>query len=44
MKKNEKIDFVVLWVDPSDLNWQESRRKYRSKMDDYDYVDDSEER
>lgn len=28
MAKNEKIDLVVLWVDGSDIKWQEERARY----------------
>ena len=44
MVKNEKIDFVVLWVDPNDKKWQKSRKKYYKKLVDDDSVDNREER
>lgn len=38
------IDFVVLWVDPSDKEWQKSRAKYAKEISNSEYVDNSEER
>lgn len=35
----EKIDFVVLWVDPSDKKWQASRKKYEQEIMGADYID-----
>jgi hypothetical protein len=29
---NEKIDFVLPWVDGSDLNWQNEKNKYASRQ------------
>lgn len=31
---NEKIDFVILWVDGSDPNWLEEKNKYSEKKED----------
>lgn len=34
MKNNdEKIDFVILWVDGNDKVWQAQRAKYKSGSD-----------
>lgn len=44
MKKNEKIDFVVLWVDPSDPEWQDNRKKYQKQARINELIDDNEER
>ena len=44
MKKSEKIDFVVLWVDPSDTEWQLNRKEYRKNAKLDDSMDDREER
>lgn len=30
----EKIDFVIIWVDGNDLNWQEERAKYNNDKGD----------
>ena len=40
----DKIDFVVLWVDPSDKDWQISHEKYAKKLNQTDYIDDNSER
>lgn len=37
----DKIDFVVLWVDPNDEEWQESRKKYAKLPKDTTNIDDS---
>ena len=29
---NEKVDFVVLWVDGNDINWQNEKRKYENSV------------
>lgn len=34
MKNNIKIDFVIPWVDNSDINWQESKKMYSSDIKD----------
>lgn len=46
MKKynDKKIDFVVLWVDPSDKEWQKQRAKYSGEADKTKDIDDREER
>ena len=41
---NNKIDFVVLWVDPNDKKWQESRKKARKQFSFNDSIDDKEAR
>mgnify|MGYP004458936169 FL=1 len=33
MEENNKIDFVVLWVDSNDPLWQEEKNKYQAKSD-----------
>lgn len=33
MNKNNKIDFVITWVDGSDLKWQKEKEKYEEKKD-----------
>ena len=43
-KNNEKIDFVVLWVNPNDKEWQKERRKYAAELRSYDSVDNTEAR
>lgn len=45
MKKiDAKIDFVVLWVDPNDKEWQKSRAKYAKEVGNSKYIDNNEER
>lgn len=39
-----KIDFVVLWVDPSNKEWQESRKKYAEKLPKIDGIDNDTSR
>ena len=41
---DKKIDFVVLWVDPSDKEWQKSRAKYIKAVSEVASIDDSEDR
>jgi hypothetical protein len=43
-KTNDKIDFVVLWVDPNDKEWQKERAKYSKDIVDTKNVDNREER
>ena len=39
-----KIDFVVLWVDPSDKKWQESRKKYAKQSNNANDIDNDNAR
>lgn len=43
-KMHDPIDFVVLWVDPSDKGWQKSRAEYEKEASDAENVDNSTER
>ena len=43
-KIESKIDFVVLWVNPSDKEWQKQRAKYSKIVESNIDVDDREER
>ncbi len=40
----DKIDFVVLWVDPNDKKWQEERKKYAEKLQKSDGIDNDASR
>lgn len=44
MKTNEKIDFVMLWVDGNDEAWKEQRAKYAPKTCVNNSVDNSDNR
>ena len=33
MNNNEKIDFVIIWVDGNDPKWQKEKNKYDPKAD-----------
>ena len=32
MNSDDKIDFVIIWVDGNDKNWQEEKRKYENNI------------
>lgn len=39
-----KIDFVVLWVDPNDEEWQKSRDKFAKQLDNTNGIDNNNAR
>lgn len=40
----KKIDFVVLWVDSNDKEWQKTRIRYEKEIKNTEYIDNSEAR
>lgn len=43
-RNNDKIDFVVLWVNPRDEKWQKTRAMYAENIDGDNNIDNSETR